>query len=244
MTISACAGAAVSSTRRRATKSFLLSLYFPAEGDWASARWNQREHAQRAARAILDLERRRKDHGARGRKLVEVAQALQAVAAAAMKEMMRRVRRIEVTGLTGVRSDRLGAEAENAAFLDKPPHHGSIRPRRMRAVILQVGVIVPALLRPVGAQQHPTTFRNTPMLLLPCFDDRDRQQKVWVLCGLRGAIKHASRSDHVAHWESVDGIVRQILARKPMDRCIEVGPGMLSEGKIVPIPSRPGLIVV
>src|SRR5258708_32981559 len=81
-------------------------------GDWASARWNQREHAQRAARAILDLERRRKDHGARGRKLVEVAQALQAVAAAAMKEMMRRVRRIEGTGPTGGRSDRLGVEAQ------------------------------------------------------------------------------------------------------------------------------------
>src|SRR5258707_14011694 len=104
-------------------------------GDWASARWNQREHAQRAARAILDLERRRKDHGARGRKLVEVAQALQAVAAAAMKEMMRRVRRIEGTRPTRVPFGRLGGQGEDAPFLHKPPHYRSIRPPRMRAVI-------------------------------------------------------------------------------------------------------------
>src|SRR3954453_13032191 len=63
---------------------------------------DEREHAQRASRAVLDLARRRHDHGASRRKLVEIAQALKAFPPAAMQEVMRRIGRIEMTGLAGI----------------------------------------------------------------------------------------------------------------------------------------------
>src|SRR5258707_8716483 len=78
-------------------------------------RRHEREHAEGAARAVLDLERRRHDHGADRRKLVEIAQALQAIAPATVQEMMRRIGRIEMAGLASIRADRLGAEADDSA---------------------------------------------------------------------------------------------------------------------------------
>src|SRR4026207_947158 len=100
----------------------------------------QRKHAQRTAGAVLNLERRGHDHSTRRRKLIEIAQALQAVASAAVQEMVRRMGWIEMTGLAGIGPDRLGAEADDAALLDQPAHHGGVRPGRVRAVVLQIGV--------------------------------------------------------------------------------------------------------
>src|SRR5882724_10118265 len=102
--------------------------------------WYQRKDTQRTAGAVLDLERRGHDHCTGRRKLIEIAQALQAITPATVQEMVRRIGRIEMTGLAGVRPDRLGAEADDAAFLDQPAHHGGVRPGRVRAVILQIGV--------------------------------------------------------------------------------------------------------
>src|SRR5438046_3952121 len=103
--------------------------------------WYQRKHAQRTAGAVLDLERRGHDHRAGRRKLIEIAQALQAIAPATVKEMMRRIGRIEMTGLAGIGPDRLGAEADDAALLDEPAHHSGVRPWRVRAVVLQIGIV-------------------------------------------------------------------------------------------------------
>src|SRR5438445_7247498 len=108
--------------------------------------WYQRKHAERTAGAVLDLERCGHDHRAGRRKLIEIAQALQAIAPATVKEMVRRIRRFEMTGLAGIRPDRLGAEADDAALLDQPAHHGRIGPGRVCAVVLPIGVVAPAFL--------------------------------------------------------------------------------------------------
>src|SRR5215210_6937285 len=97
---------------------------------------HQREDAQRAAGAVLDLERRGHDHRTRRRKLIEIAQALQTVTPAAVQEMVRRIGWIEMTGLAGIGPDRLRAEADDTALLDQPAHHGGIRSGRVRAVVL------------------------------------------------------------------------------------------------------------
>src|SRR5438067_11547320 len=142
--------------------------------------WYQRKHAQRTAGAVLDLERGGHDHRAGPRKLIEIAQALQAIAPATVQEMVRRIRRLEMTGLAGIRPDRLGAEADDAALLDEPAHHGSIQPGCVRAVVLQVGVVAPTFLRPVGAEQHPMPFRNPPVALFQGLDDWYRQKDIRV----------------------------------------------------------------
>src|SRR5918993_2139689 len=105
--------------------------------------WYQRKDAQRTAGTVLDLERRGHNYSTSRRKLIEIAQALQAVTPAAVKEMVRRIGRIEVTGLAGIGPDRLGAEANDTALLDQPAHHGGIRPGRVCAVVLEIGVVAP-----------------------------------------------------------------------------------------------------
>src|SRR5919197_5720370 len=82
---------------------------------WSPSFFNEREHAQRAAAAVTDLERRGDDDRARRRQLIEVAQALQSVAAGAVHVIVAGVGRAQVIGLARIRADRFGAEAEDVA---------------------------------------------------------------------------------------------------------------------------------
>ena len=77
---------------------------------------HQGQNAQRAARALLDLERRRDDHGALRRQQVEIGQALQAVAALAMHVEMRGIGGIEMLapGRCRCRSSRCRNRARRA----------------------------------------------------------------------------------------------------------------------------------
>src|ERR1700752_3762648 len=92
---------------------------------------HERQHAQRAARALLDLEWRRDNDGALGGQQVEIGQALQAIAALAVHVEMRGVGGIEVLRLAGVGADRLGSEAESVALLDQPFYDLGRRARGM-----------------------------------------------------------------------------------------------------------------
>src|SRR6201986_4616459 len=95
---------------------------------------DERQHAQRAAGAVLDLERRRDDDRAGGGKLVEIGEALQPIAAGAMKQRVRRILRFEQMRLAGIGADGFGAETVRVTLLDQEAHRFRRRSRRMRAV--------------------------------------------------------------------------------------------------------------
>ena len=80
---------------------------------------HQRQDAQRAAAAFLDLERRRDDDRAGRRQQIKIGQALQAEAAGAVHVVMTRVGRLEVKGLSGIGADRLRTEAQNLTLIDQ-----------------------------------------------------------------------------------------------------------------------------
>src|SRR5258708_21287284 len=82
------------------------------------------------------------------------------------------------------------------------------------------------------------------MALFPVEEEALRQQEVWVLCGLFAAVDDEGRPDEALRWNAVDGVIRQVLARDPVDRCVEVRAGVLATGEVVPIPGRPALVVV
>ena len=125
---------------------------------------DQRQDAQRAAAALLDLERRADQERAGRRQQVEVGEALQAVAAGAVHVVVARVRRPQVNALAGVGADRLGAEAEHVALLDEEAHRLDGRARRVLALLVEVLVClgVAGALRPVGAHQHPRSGADRP----------------------------------------------------------------------------------
>src|SRR5262249_11660375 len=82
-------------------------------------RRNQRQHAQRAARALLDLERRRDQQRAGRGQLVEVGEAREAEFVGAVHQMMRGECRLEREGLAVVGAARLDAPAVHVALLDQ-----------------------------------------------------------------------------------------------------------------------------
>src|SRR5687768_5408160 len=134
---------------------------------------DERENPQWRAAAVPDLERRGDDHGAGGRQLVEVGEALQAVTAGTMHVVMARVGRAQVIGLAGVRTDRLGAEAEDVALGDEELHRFDVGSRRVLSflVVVLIGHGIVAL-GPVGAHQYPRSGRDAPVLLFPFENER------------------------------------------------------------------------
>jgi hypothetical protein len=82
------------------------------------------------------------------------------------------------------------------------------------------------------------------VLFLPLDEKRLRQQKVRILCRLLAAIDDERRPDEALGRDTVDRAVRQVLARNPVNRRIEMRAGVLAAGKIVPVPGWPALVVV
>ena len=162
---------------------------------------HQRQHAQRAAAALLDLQRRADQHRAGRRQQVEVGEALQAVAPGAVHVVVARVRRAQVVALAGIGADRLGAEAEHVALLDQEAHRLAARPRRVLARSRRSSGRPRdrCALRPVGAHQHPGAVRDAAVRRLEALDVVDRQQVVGVGLRLLGAVDHAGRRDEVLH---------------------------------------------
>ena len=179
---------------------------------------DQRQHAQRTAAALLDLQRRAEQHRAGRRQLVEVGEALQAVAACPVHVVVARVGRTQVEALAGIGADRLGAEAEHVALLDQEAHRLGARPRRVLAFLVEVLVgLGVAPLRPVGAHQQPGAFGDAAVRGLEALDVVDRQQVVGIGGRLRGAVDHAGRRD-------------EVLRRESCRRCCSAGRGPRSSG--------------
>jgi len=82
------------------------------------------------------------------------------------------------------------------------------------------------------------------MLLLPCFDDRVVSKSLGLVAGLPRSNQAPTGAILSRNWEKCRRIVRPILARKPMDRCIEVGPGSSPQVRVFQYQSGPRLIVV
>ena len=70
-----------------------------------------------------------------------------------------------------------------------------------------------------------------------------RQQKIRIRLDLARDVDHARRSDEAARRDRVAGVVRQILARDPVNRRVEVRAGVLAELERVPVPRRPLVVV-
>ena len=82
----------------------------------------------------------------------------------------------------------------------------------------------------------------------PCFasqspDESSRQQEIGILRRFLGAIDDESRPDEALGRDAVGGVVRQVLARDPVHRRVEVRAGVLAAGEVVPVPGRAALVV-
>ena len=111
-------------------------------------------------------------------------------------------------------------------------------------VLIGLGVVAHSpTKRPVGAHQHPTTGGDAAVHRLESLDVGHCHQVVGVLQRLRVAVDHVGRCDEVLHRNRVHCIVRQVAARDPVDRRVEVRAGVFAAGKIVPVPAGATLVV-
>ena len=161
-----------------------------------------------------------------------------------MHDPVVRERRIEGAGLAGVGADGLDADAEDVAIDGEEPRRARVKAGTVRAVGAHVeerrGIGAPA---PAGAQQHPRAGRNAAVLRFPLLDAGRRQQEVRILGDLALDVDHARRSGEARHRDGVARVVRQVLARNPVNRRVEVRAGVLAEAQRVPVPRR-SLVVV
>ena len=71
----------------------------------------------------------------------------------------------------------------------------------------------------------------------------EASRKSGLLLDVGRDVDHARRTDELAHRNRVARVVRQIAARDPVDRRVEVRAGVLAEAQRVPVPRRPPLVV-
>src|SRR5262249_40251744 len=171
-----------------------------------------------------------------GRQQMQIREALQPKAAFAVHVEMGGIWRIEVLPLPKIGTDRLGAKSMHIALFDKPLYDRGLGPRRVSAIVAQSGIIRIRLLRPVRAQQGPTSRLDLAVARLPLLDKGNRQREIRVGSELLRAIDHGSGRDEMRDVDRIDGVVGQILARNPVDRRVEVRSGMLAETDVVPVP--------
>src|SRR5579872_5421848 len=80
---------------------------------------HQGQRTDRAAGAVLDLERRAENHRTGGWQLIQVRQTLQTVAPRAMHVVVARIGRPQMKALPGIGADGFGAEADHVALIDE-----------------------------------------------------------------------------------------------------------------------------
>ena len=81
------------------------------------------------------------------------------------------------------------------------------------------------------------------MAALPFLDHRLREQKIRALAHPRRDVDDAGGADESIDRDVVRGVVGIILARDPMNRRIEVRPGVLPAADVVPVPGRAARVV-
>ena len=128
--------------------------------------------------------------------------------------------------------------------LDQELHDLGVRSRRVLPGFVEVLIRhrVGAL-GPVGAHQHPGARRDAAVLGFPGFHERHGEKEIRVRRRLPRAVDHAGGRHEVLDGNRVGGVVRQVAARDPVDRRIEVRAGVLAAGEVVPVPARPALVV-
>src|SRR5262249_40371081 len=145
---------------------------------------HQRQNAQRTARPLLDLQRRRDDDGALGGQEIQIRKALQPKPAFAVHVEMGGVGRIEVLPLTKISTYRLGATSMHTALFAQPLHDSGLRSRRVGAIVAKSGIPGIALLRPIRPQQDPTSRLDLAVARLPLLDKGNCQREIRIGCAL------------------------------------------------------------
>ena len=153
-----------------------------------------------------------------------------------------RKRRRESSRLAGVGADGLNTDAQNIPLRDKKFRRALMKSRRVRSVAIGVQKRRAQSLAPIGAQQHPRTRWNAAVNAFPAKDVLRREQKIVVSGAFAGGVDHAGGSDKSAGGNGVGGVLRKVLARHPVHRCIEVRAGVLAHRDCVPVPA--GALVV
>src|SRR5439155_10548764 len=119
-----------------------------------------------------------------------------------------------------------------------------VEPGRVRAVLPHVEECLRVLpLAPAGAHQHPRAPGDLSIVSLPRFDARGGQQEVVVALHLRRHVEDAGGTDETPGGNGVAGILVELPAGDPMDRRVEVSPGVLSQPEAIPIPGWAAIVV-
>ena len=92
--------------------------------------------------------------------------------------------------------------------------------------------------QPVWAMSNPRARRNPPVGSLPIANIVRRQEVIRIDVDLRDNVDHACRSDEPTRGDRAAAVVGKILSRDPVDRRVEVRPGVLPHPDGVPVPSR------
>src|SRR5579859_543872 len=177
-------------------------------------------------------------------KLIEVRQARQTKLSAAMHQEVVGKGRVKSGRLAGIGTDRLNPDSQHISLLRQESRglfreSGSVRP-----VLLYVDVILGILsLGPVRAQQNPCRRRDVAVLLLPLTNPLWRKKKVWILCSIRTNVNDARGADKFLCRNAINGIVRQIFSRDPVDRSIKMCARVLSSLESIPVPRRSAVVI-
>src|SRR6478672_8856691 len=191
------------------------------------------------------LERCSDHNGPHCWKLIEVAQAGQTELASPMHRRMVGERRIEAAGLPGVGADRLDADAKDVPVPREDSRRVLMESRRVRPVLADVQKFLrrrpPA---PPGSEQHPRVLRHAAVRFLPSLEVLRRQQIVRVRLDLARDVDDARRPDEPTRLDRVARVVRQVLARDPVYRRVEMRARMLPHVDRVPVPGRTLVVVL
>src|SRR6202050_3038695 len=203
-----------------------------------------RDHAQGAAAAAHELERRRNDHRARRRQLIEMAQAGQTELSGAVHDGVVRERWVECARLTRIRADRFDADTQHVTVMREHTRRIGVEARAVGAV--SSGVDARRTLRPAtpSRSQHNTRAAgHATVRALPGLELTVREEKVRILRDLRGHVDHAGWADELLRRNRIGRVVGQILSRHPVHGGVEVRAGMFAKPHRIPVPGwTPGVI--
>src|SRR5260370_42314329 len=114
----------------------------------------------------------------------------------------------------------------------------------MRSIFMDIQECFTACaLTPASAYQKPRSCRQATVFAFPLLNTLDGQQEIRGLLHVGGYVDHAGRGDEPAREDGIRCIVRQILARDPMNRCVKVRAGVLAHVEGLPIPGKSATVI-
>ena len=164
---------------------------------------------------------------------------MQPEAAAAVHIVMTGIGRLEVKGLSRIGADRFRAKAEHLSLIDQKLHRFSVGARRVLTCLIEILIrngVGP--FRPISSHQNPRSRGNPAVAALPLAEQLNGQENIGIGRGPARTVDHTGRCDEALRWNRIGAVIRQMPAGNPMDRRIEMGTGVLTAGKVVPVPTR------